>query len=207
MMAVKPDVSERGAEALRRARQKAELIHWLRGEACARDGVMEWYVARTKWRADSVATEMREAGVEAICPMRRVWKRHHRSTKRYSVEIPWLGNYVFVRTVVAASAWLGVMSFDGVDCLLGDGETPVPVSSSEMANILALLEHYRSCPVEEATGLMPGDTVLHPVGPLAELRGTVVEVDVEKREALIRTILFGREVSTRCGIDDLEKLS
>src|SRR5690606_27060084 len=124
--------SEREGEALRRARQKAELINWLRGEAAARDGDLAWYIARTRWQADSVAAELRAAGIEAICPMRRIWKRHQRSQRRYSVEIPALGNYVFVRTVMAASAWLGVMSFDGVDCLLGNGEAPIPVLAAEM---------------------------------------------------------------------------
>jgi len=207
MMAVKPEISEREVEALRRARQKADLINWLRGEAAARDGAMAWYAARTRWQADSVATDLRAAGIEAICPMRRIWKRHPRSQRRYSVEIPMLGNYVFVHTVTAASAWLGVMSFDGVDCLLGDGETPVALRNAEMAKIMEMLDVSAACPVEQATGLMVGDTVLHPLGVMAELRATVVEIDAEKREALISTLLFGREMSTRCGIDDLEKLS
>lgn len=206
-MAVWPEISEREVEALRRACAKADLVNWLRGEAAARDGQMAWYVARTNWSADSVATDLRAAGIEAVCPTRRIWKRHPRSQRRYSVEIPALGNYVFVRTVIASSAWLGVMSFDGVDCLLGNGETPVPVLNAEMANIMAMLEESASCPVEQATGLMLGDTVLHPVGAMAELRGTVIEIDAEKREALISTVLFGREMSTRCGIDDLEKLA
>lgn len=206
-MVARPAISEREADALRRAREKAKLIDWLRGEAAARDGQMAWYVARTNWHADSVAADLRHAGIEAVCPMRRRWKRHPRSQRRYSVEIPALGNYVFVHTVIAASAWLGVMSFDGVDCLLGDGEIPVPMHEAEVANIMAMLDNSTACPVERATGLMLGDTVLHPVGVMAELRGTVVEIDAEKREALISTMLFGREVSTRCGIDDLEKLS
>lgn len=207
MMMVRPEISEREAEALKRARAKAELINWLRGEAASRNGPMAWYVARTHWAADSMASELRAAGVEAICPLRRIWKRHPRSMRRYSVEIPALGNYVFVHTVMAESAWLGVMTFEGVDCLLGDGEKPVPVLLAEMANIMQMLEESSACPVEQATGLMLGDTVLHPLGMMAELRGTVIEIDAEKREALISTVLFGREVATRCGIDDLEKLS
>ena len=207
MMIVKPDISDREAEALRRARRKAELIAWLRGEAASRDGEMAWYVARTRWRADSVAEEMRRSGVEAVCPMERRWKRHQRSQRRYSVEIPLLGNHAFVRLLKAESAWVGALTFDGVECLLGTGETPVPVRADEMAKVMAMLDVSHSCPVEEQTGLMIGDTVLHPLGIMAELKGTVVEIDAEKREALISTMLFGREMSARCGIDDLEKLS
>lgn len=210
-MMMRPEITDREADSLRRARQNAELINWLRGEAAARNGEMAWYVARTRWRADSVAAELRQAGIEAVCPMERRWKRHHRSDRRYSVEIPLLGNHVFVRLLKAESAWVGTLSFEGVDCLLGMGEgmgeRPVPLSASEVAKIMAMLDLLTSCAVEEATGLMVGDTVLHPLGMMAELRGTVVEIDAEKREALISTVLFGREMATRCGIDDLEKLA
>lgn len=207
MMVVRPEISDREADALRRSRAKAELVNWLRGEAAARDGEMAWYVARTRWRADSVVEEMRQAGIEAICPMERRWKRHPRSLRRYSVEIPLLGNHAFVHLLKAESAWVGAMTFDGVDCLLGTGEKPVPVGADEMAKVMAMLEIPSACPVERATGLMIGDAVLHPLGMIAELRATVVEIDAVKREALISTMLFGREMSTRCGIDDLEKLS
>ncbi|KQZ81885.1 hypothetical protein ASD64_09005 [Mesorhizobium sp. Root157] len=206
-MVVRPDISEREAAALLRARRKAELVQWLRREAASCDGVMAWYVARTRWRADSVAVDLRDAGIDAVCPIERRWKRYPRSNRRYSVEIPLLGNHVFVRLLKAESAWVGVMSFEGIDCLLGTGETPVPVTDKEMAKVFALLTISPDDKVERATGLAIGDTVLHPVGLMADLRATVVEIDAEKREALISTMLFGREIATRCGIDDLEKLA
>jgi transcription antitermination factor NusG len=207
MMMAKPELGEREADALRRGRQKAELINWLRGEAASRDGEMAWYVARTRWRADSVADELRRAGIEAVCPLYRHWKRHTRSNRRYSVEIPLLGNHAFVHLLKAESAWVGVLTFDGVECLLGTGERPVPVTAAEMAKVMEMLDVPHFCPVEQTTGLALGDTVVHPLGVMAELRGTVVEIDADKREALISTVLFGREMSTRCAIDDLEKLS
>lgn len=207
MMMVKPELSQREAEALERARRKADLVHWLRREAAARDGEMAWYVARTRWNADSVAREMRAVGIEAICPMERRWKRHPRSLRRYSVEIPLLGNHALVKLLRAESAWAGVLTFEGVECLLGTGEVPVPMSDKEIKKVFEMMELTPSCAVEATTGLMIGDAVIHPLGVFAELRGTVVEIDAEKREALITMMLFGRELSTRCGIDDLEKLT
>jgi len=211
MIMARPEISERELRALERGRQKAELIAWLRREAASRDGEMAWYVARTRWAADSVAAELRAVGIEAVCPMERRWKRHPRSLRRYSVEIPVLGNHVFVHLLRAESAWVGTLTFEGIEGLLGlgegRGEKPVPLTAAEVVNIMSLLDVSHSCPVEEATGLMVGDSVLHPLGIMAELKGTVVEIDAVKREALISTVLFGREMSTRCGIDDLEKLS
>lgn len=207
MMMVKPEISERVAAALLRARRKTELVQWLRSEAASCDGPMAWYVARTRWRADSVAGDLKDAGIDAICPTERQWKRYPRSTRRYSVERPLLGNHVFVHLLKAESAWVGVMTFEGVDCLLGTGEVPIPVTDAEMAEVFAMLEHSPDDTVERATGLALGDTVLHPIGMMADLRGTVVAIDAEKREALITTVLFGRELATRCGIDDLEKLA
>lgn len=207
MMMVRPDISDREAAALDRARRKADLISWLRREAASRDGEMAWYVARTRWGADSVIPALERAGIEAICPMHRRWKRHPRSLKRYSVEYPLFGNHVFVRLLKAESAWVGLLTFDDIDCLLGTGEHPVPLSAREVAKIFREMELAPSIKVEEDTGLALGDTVLHPLGVVAELRGKVIEIDAERREALISTALFGRELATRCGIDDLEKLS
>lgn len=207
MMVVRPDISEREAAALERQRQKQELVNWLRREAASKDGEMAWYVARTRWGADSVLPALELAGIEAVCPMHRRWKRHPRSLKRYSVEYPLFGNHIFVRLLKAESAWVGLLTFDDIDCLLGTGERPVPLTAREVVNVFREMELAPSVKVEDDTGLALGDTVLHPLGVMAELRGKVVEIDAEKREALISTVLFGRELAIRCGIDDLEKLS
>lgn len=207
MMRPVTDLSERELLALERGRQKAELIAWLRREAASRDGKMAWYVARTNWRADSVAKDLRAAGIEAVCPLERRWRRFPRSNRRYSVDIPIFGNYLFVRLLMAESAWVGVMTFDGVACLQGNGERPVPVAGREMAAIIEMLAMAGAAPVREDGVIAVGDEVLHPIGTFAELRGTVSEIDPGKREAVVQTVLFGREIATRCRIDDLEKLA
>lgn len=206
-MAWKPEISEREVEALRRARQKADLINWLRGEAAARGSTMEWYVAKTRWRADDVCAELLAAGIEAICPMERRWRRYPRSMKRFSVENPLLGNYLPVRLLKAESAWVGVLTFEGIECLMGSGETPVPLTDKEINAIQQLLDTSGHSAKADSRELQVGDRVLHPLGAFAELGGTVLEIDDDKREAVIATVLFGREIATRCGIDDLEKLS
>lgn len=212
MMHHMPKLSERELKALERGRQKAELIAWLRRDAAARDGEMAWYVARTNWRADSVAEELRASGIEAVCPKERRWKRYPRSSganRRYSVDIPLFGNYLFVRLVKAESAWVGLLSFDGVRSLQGlrEGhERPVPLDHCEVKKILAMLAEAGTEPVRDAGEIAVGDRVVHPLGSIAELTGVVIEIDAERRQALVQTLLFGREMETRCGIDDLEKL-
>lgn len=207
MMHAKPDLSDRELAELERGREKAKLVQWLRAEAASRDGEMAWYVARTKWRADSVGEDLRAAGIEAVCPMWRAWKRYPRSTRRYAVDIPLLGNHLFVRLLKAESAWVGVISFDGVDCLLGTGERPVPVLAKEMDRIMQDVAAHGVAVDPGIEGLNVGDEVVHPVGTFAELRGKVLEIDGVKRTALVEAVLFGRTIATRCGIDDLEKLS
>lgn len=203
MMRVVADLSEREVTALERARQKAELVAWLRKEAASRDGEMAWYVARTWRSADSVMNELRTAGIEAMCPLERHWKRYPKSRKRYSVDNPLFGNHVFVRLLKAESAWVGILSFEGVDCLLGTGERPVPLREDEIAKVMMMLGKA----ISRSGEISVGDTVVHPLGAFAELHGTVVEIDGEKRTALVETVLFGRAVATRCGIDDIEKLA
>lgn len=207
MMRVVTDLSDRELAALERGRRKAELVAWLRRQAASRDGEMAWYVVATRCRADSVEAELRDAGIEAVCPMERRWKRFPRSTRRYAVDYPMLGNHLFVRLLVAEVAWVGVMTFDSIVCLLGSGERPVPVAEREMAWILQTVDQQGVQHCSPGVGLEVGDSVIHPVGTFAELHGKVLEVDEMKRTALVEAVLFGRTIATRCGIDDLEKLS
>lgn len=208
MMHARPELSERELRAMEKARQKAELIGWLRREAAARDGEMAWYVARTSRRADAVAAALRRYGIDAVCPMERRWRRYPRSNRRYSVDIPLLGNYLLVRLLKAESAWVGFLTFrpQGVVCLQGNGEKPVPLRDQEAAQILESIEDAQDGPARQAARLAVGDRVVHPLGPQAELEGVVVGLDDARREAVISTVLFGREIETRCGIDDIEKL-
>jgi len=206
-MRVVAELSDRELQALERSREKAELLTWLRREAASKDGEMAWYVARTRWTADSVARDLDAAGIEVVCPMERRWKRYPKSRSRYPVDSPMFGNHLFARLLKAESAWVGAMTFEGVDCLLGNGEKPVPLRDSEMAKVMMMLENPAAEIVRRSTSIAVGDAVVHPVGSFAELHGVVREIDQDKRTALVSTVLFGREIATRCGIDDIEKLA
>lgn len=199
-------LTERETHALERGRQKAELVAWMRREAASRDGIMSWYVARTNGRADVVSKELERHGIECMCPMWRTWKRYPRRNARYSVDIPFFGNYLFVRLLEAESAWVGLLTFDGIACLQGTGERPVPLREKEVRQIIDLVGQEKPASKPCVDALLPGDRVVHPVGLLAELEAVVSSVDAEKREAIVSTMLFGREMSTRCRIDDLERL-
>lgn len=207
MMRAVTELSEREQLAFDRAKQTADLIAWLRSEAASRDGAMAWYVARTRWQADSVARDLEAAKIDVVCPMERRWKRYPRSNRRYPVDSSLFGNHLFVQLLKAESAWVGLLTFEGIDCLLGDGERPVALREGEVAKVMMMLENPGGQLAQAASGLAVGDAVVHPVGSFAELHGVVREIDHEKRTALVSTVLFGREIATRCGIDDIEKLA
>lgn len=199
-------LSEREVNALERARQKADLIAWLRAEAAAKDGEMAWYVARIRGRADAVAAVLKAHGIEAVCPMQRTWRRPRRHGDRFPVESPLLGPYLFVRVLKAASAWMGLLTFEGVIGLQG-GEDPVPLSTRDEKAVMQLIGSAMEIRLSREARIAVGNVVLHPVGTFADLHGTVLEIDESKRLALVETVLFGRPMMTRCRIDDLEKLA
>lgn len=201
------ELTDRELSALERNRRKADLVAWLRREAASRDGEMGWYVARTRWRAEQVADELTAYGIEAICPKARRWKRYPRSNKRYAVDIPLFGGYLFVRLLHAESAWVGLLSFDGIAHLQGSGERPIPLLEREAAQIIDMMSESQPAVARAPGAVVVGDRVVHPIGMFAELAATVCEIDERKREAIVSTMLFGREVATRCNIDDLERLA
>lgn len=58
----------------------------------------------------------------------------------------------------------------------------------------------------EAPVFEVGDRVVRRLGHMGELHGTVREIDPVRRQALVACLLFGREMTARCGIDDLDRL-
>lgn len=207
MMHKVPDLTEREMMALERNRQKAELIAWLRKEAASRDGEMGWYVARTRWQSNHVAAELERHGIEAVCPTVRRWKRYPRSHKRFAVDSPLFQSYLFVHLLKAESAWVGLLSFEGIAHIQGDGERPVPLLEREVAQLIELTSEKQPAVAREVGALVVGDRVVHPLGMFAELTAIVCEIDAKRHEAIVSTMLFGREMATRCNIDDLERLA
>jgi transcription antitermination factor NusG len=204
----KYELTDREELSWQRARRLADLVGWLRSQAAARDGDRFWYVVRT-WsdNADEVANEFIKAGIEAWCPMVKVVKRQPRGRGQRAEIVAMFPRYFFARVVAFEAAWLGVMSFDGVDCLLGTGERPTPVPERVIEDIHRICDGNVSPVQAQTAALGKGDRVVIEVGPFAFLEGTVLR-SVEAGSVVdIELDVFGRLTPCRMGVDDLKRLA
>lgn len=199
------ELSEREESAWQKSRKVREMVCWLRDQAAAQDDEMFWYVVRTKKpNADSVADVVREQGITVCCPTEKVVKRLPRKRIKVAVESPLYSRYFFVRLVKFEAAWLGLMTFDGVDCLLGNGETPQPVPERFIAKIQSGCSGEL---VDRSKLFLAGERAVVTLGPFASFEGVVSKDEGSGHEVDIEIDIFGRMTPCRIGIDHLTKLA
>lgn len=199
------ELSEREERAWQKSRKVREMVSWLRDQAAAQDDEMFWYVVRTKKpNADSVADAVRERGITVYCPTEKVVKRVPRKQTRITVERPLYARYFFVRLVRFEAAWLGMMTFDGVDCLLGNGEIPQSVPERFIAKIQSRCADEL---IDKSSLFRAGERASVTFGPFASFEGIVSKDEGSGKTVDIEIDIFGRMTPCRVGIDHLRKLA
>ena len=109
----------------------------------------------------------------------------------------WPG-YIMILMNLTDESWDYVKSTNGVIGFLG-GEKPVPMTESEVNEILKEIEEKKKGVVQKHQ-VEPGDQVKIVDGVFVNFIGTVEEVNHEKGRLSVRVSIFGRD--TR--VDDLE---
>ncbi len=205
-------LSEREERAWARTQAHADMRRWLRDEAAARDAQRFWFLVRTKrdsgeWSADSVARQLINAGIEAWCPVEKAVKRLPRRQTFVDVFVPIWPKYLLVKTVRAASAHLGVMTFDGVDCLLGKDEEPIALSERIIKEIKAIEADVNNPNRKRPSKFHQGDQVLVRRGPFSDFVGMACGPEDEQNRVDVELDIFNRLTPCRIGVDDLKKLA
>lgn len=194
-----------GAErALNRSRQKRELIGWLRAQAANRSGGAAWFVVRTKTdSAESLVESLKAHDIEALCPMQKAVKRLPRKRSKVTVEVALFPRYLFVRLPVFEAAFLGVMTFDEVDCLLGSALGPTPIDDA----IIEQIQHRAGNDgVDKSRLFKAGELARVLDGPFRHLTAEVRRDEGDDAKIDVEIMILGRMTACRIGIDDLQKL-
>lgn len=197
------EVSARAADKMARAKAHADMVAWLRNEAASWDSGCAWFVVRTLKPAHIVADAMQCDGIFVFSPTIKVLKRKPREQGFVETETALFERYLFVQCVNAPSAHTGLMSFDGVDCILGNARGPMAVSAHEIEKLQALATKPAARP-SRVQMFIGGEDVLIARGPFADLAAKVKAP--ERRDGTVELIvaMFGKMHSCRMGIDDLK---
>jgi len=170
-----------------------------------------WYVIHTNAGYEEKVTDEIKQRVEAYDMQDKIFnimvpkeKRIEiRNGKRRTIERRFLPGYVLVEMIVTDDSWYVVRNTPNVTGFIGSGTTPIPVSDSEMKNIL------RRTGIDEPKfkiDVEPGDTITIIDGPFKDFDGTVSEIDEGKGKLKVLVSMFGRETPVELDFLQIKKL-
>jgi transcription termination/antitermination protein NusG len=127
--------------------------------------------------------------------------------QRKNVKRNKLPGYVLVRMDLTDESWGAVKNTPGVTGFVGHAHQPVPLSLSEVVDILApKVEKKERGPVEvKVLDFEVGDSVTVVDGPFATLQATIHEInpDAQKVKGLVE--IFGRETPVELSFNQIQK--
>ena len=200
-----------------------------RRELWAKPG--EWYVVHTYYGMENrvrsnlenriVSLNMEDYIHEIVVPTEEV--AEIKNGQRKMVKRTVLPGYVLVRMDLTDESWAAVRHTPSVTGFVGQAHQPVPLSMSEVENMLAPAAVARAeapagsaaasgsattaakKPVEVAD-FAESDSVMVVDGPFATLHATITEINAEAQRVKALVEIFGRETPVELSFSQIQKV-
>ena len=200
-----------------------------RRELWAKPG--EWYVVHTYYGMENrvrsnlenriVSLNMEDYIHEIVVPTEEV--AEIKNGQRKMVKRTVLPGYVLVRMDLTDESWAAVRHTPSVTGFVGQAHQPVPLSMSEVENMLAPAAIARAeapagsaaasgsattaakKPVEVAD-FAESDSVMVVDGPFATLHATITEINAEAQRVKALVEIFGRETPVELSFSQIQKV-
>jgi transcriptional antiterminator NusG len=224
------DESGEAAEAADDAAvEEEDPLEEFRRELWAKPG--EWYVVHTYYGMENrvrqnlenriVSLNMEDYIHEIVVPTEEV--AEIKNGQRKMVKRTVLPGYVLVRMDLTDESWAAVRHTPSVTGFVGQAHQPVPLSMTEVENMLAPTiiaaaeapagggaagggtATSTKKPVEVAD-FDEGDSVMVVDGPFATLHATITEINVEAQRVKALVEIFGRETPVELSFSQIQKV-
>ncbi len=126
-----------------------------------------------------------------------------RAGKKTEVKRKVYPGYVLIEMVYDDSTWYLIKSTTGVIGFIGSGNKPVPLSESEVRDILATTEGTQPTPVIK---FEKGEVVRVVSGPFSEFTGKIEEINPDKEKLRVLISIFGRDTPVELDFGQVEKV-
>jgi len=123
--------------------------------------------------------------------------------QRRTVQKKVFPGYVLVQMVLSDESWYVVRNTPGVTSFVGSGNKPVPLSTTEVRQILRQMEVEAP---KARISYQRGQSVKVIDGPFAEFIGVVDDISLEKGKVWVLVSFFGRETRVELDFLQVEKL-
>jgi len=170
-----------------------------------------WYVVHTysgyenkvktnlEKRVESM--EMQDKIFRVLVPMEK--ELEVKNGKRKTTLKKVFPGYVLVEMIMTDDSWYVVRNTPGVTGFVGPGSRPIPLSKSEISQILKQMGMEDPKPKIDFT---IGESVRVIEGPFADFIGSVEEVLPDRRKVKVLVSMFGRETPVELEFYQVEKL-
>jgi transcription antitermination factor NusG len=157
---------------------------------------LPWFAIRVKSRCEVTAYEELSArGLEAFLPLQRVRRRWSDRTK--ILDLPVFPGYLFCRFEL--SNRFRVLNTPGVAQIVGAGNTPIPISETEIRSVRTMLAV--EIPLVPWPYLRAGQQVHIHRGPLAGLEGIIARAPDGGSRVVVSVDLLQRSVAAEIDRD------
>lgn len=171
----------------------------------------QWYVIHTysgyenKVKANLehriTSMDMADKIFDVVIPMENVVE--YKSGKKVTSEKKVFPGYILVEMDLEDDSWYVVRNTPGVTGFVGSAAKPVPLSADEVDKIIKRTGFEKPKPKTE---FVEGQTVKVTSGPLADLTGTIFEINLDQSKLKVFVSIFGRETPVELSFGQVAKL-
>ena len=175
------------------------------------DPAAKWYVVHTSSGHEARVAETLRQRVETMNLQGKIFELLIptqdriviRGGRKSTVKEKIFPGYLLTKMILNDPTWLAIRTTPGITGFVGAGNTPTPLSETEVANI----EKFVSTPAKRfKTRFTQGEAVKITDGPFSDFLGTISEIDEEKGKVKVLVSIFGRETPVELDLLQITKV-
>lgn len=175
------------------------------------DPLAKWYVVHTSSGHEVRVMETLRQRVETMNLTNKVFEMLVptqdrviiRGGKKATIKEKIFPGYLLVKMILDDPTWLAVRTTPGITGFVGTGNSPTPLSETEVINI----QKFVSAPAPRyKTKFIVGEAVKISDGPFSDFLGTIHEMDEERGKVKVLVSIFGRETPVELDFLQIQKV-
>jgi len=177
------------------------------------DNVKKWYVVRTISGGEKRVKQYIETEItnyhwedyvsQVLIPVEKIYQV--KNGKKVSTERNYFPGYILIEAALTGEVKHIIRNTPGVIGFLGSKDTPDPLRPSEVNRILGKVDELTAQGEELNVPFKLNEEVTVSDGPFNGFKGTIEEINEEKKKLVVSVMIFGRKTPLELGFSQIIK--
>jgi len=177
------------------------------------DNVKKWYVVRTITGGEKRVKQYIESEItgyhwedyvsQVLIPVEKVYQV--KNGKKVSTERNYFPGYILIEAALTGEVKHIIRNTPGVVGFLGSKDNPDPLRPSEVNRILGKVDELTAQGEELNVPFKLNEEVTVSDGPFNGFKGTIEEINEEKKKLVVSVMIFGRKTPLELGFSQIIK--